>query len=102
MKRQRVSKAKLQRPPRRNVRLNVASCEPFEQQKPVVPKKDQSITPQPKGRKRSHEAENSPASVPAEPFSKRLRASVDTTATRPADPETSFGNTETPVDPSDH
>ncbi|KAH8704535.1 hypothetical protein GQ44DRAFT_743638 [Phaeosphaeriaceae sp. PMI808] len=47
------------------------------------------------GRKRSREAENSSASVPAEPFPKRVRASVDATATRPAD-------SVTPVDPVDY
>ncbi|KAH8686626.1 hypothetical protein GQ44DRAFT_780938 [Phaeosphaeriaceae sp. PMI808] len=96
-KRQPVSKVNPQKPSRRSARLSIASSESLEQCKPVIPKK--STTSQPRGQKRLHEAEHSSPSIPAEPSSKRLRASVETAAARPADLETPLGKTEIPVDP---
>ncbi|KAF2789400.1 hypothetical protein K505DRAFT_352608 [Melanomma pulvis-pyrius CBS 109.77] len=94
------SAPKLQRPRRQSARLNIASCEPVVPKSQLLPTQAELIRSvdcaAAQKAKTPREAENSSASVSADPFSKRLRASVDTAATKPPNLGT---HTEKPVDP---
>ncbi|KAF2866224.1 hypothetical protein BDV95DRAFT_216010 [Massariosphaeria phaeospora] len=96
-KRRHISEAKVQKPLRNSVRLNIASGELSQQQQQQ--QQHPFVTKKPKQRKRSHEAFRSSASVPTEPYSKRLRLSADPAATKLADQETRIrGDIKTAID----
>ncbi|KAF2245814.1 hypothetical protein BU26DRAFT_552856 [Trematosphaeria pertusa] len=97
-----VRKSEAQGPIRRSARLNPVPSDRSGQPHPAEKTLGQSTSPQPTGRKRSREAEPSPADAATGPSAKRLRTSADFAAARPTDRATQSSNTETPLDPIDY